>query len=152
MEALWLEQLKKNPLFQYLSTGEIVAILELAVKQDYEKGDLVFKEDDEAKNLFIIETGLVAMTKRIKANTERTIVTETKGGAFGWSALLVPYRYSTSAICREPSHLLALEGTKLRKLCYQKPEMGMKVMEGLAQFMADRIYSTNLRLIDAMWI
>ena len=151
METLWLEELKKNPLFQTLETSEITTILGLATRQDYEAGDVVFKEDKEATKLYIVEKGLVAMIKQIKPGTERTIVTETRGGAFGWSALLPPHRTGASAKCREASQLLVIDGARLRELCYQKPELGVKVMEGLARFMASRIYWTNLRLIDAMW-
>ena len=94
----------------------------------------------------------MAMILQLKAGTERTVVTEARGGAFGWSALLPPYRRTTSAVCREASELLELDGTKVRELCYKEPLLGVKVMEGLAQFIANRIYWTNLRLIDAMWI
>ena len=152
METLGLEELKKIPLFQNLESDEIASILELSERQNYGMDDFVFRQDDEAKRLFIVEKGTIAMIIQLKPGTERTVVTESRGGAFGWSALLPPYRYTTSAKCREPSHLLTLDGLKLRELCYQKPHLGVKVMEGLAQFIANRIYSTNLILIDAMWI
>lgn len=152
METLGPEELKKIPLFQNLDSDEAAKILGLSERQNYEKGDVVFQQDQEAKKLFIVEKGVVAMVIQLKPGTEQTVVTESRGGAFGWSALLPPYRYTTSAKCREPSQLLALDGSKVRELCYKEPSLGVKVMEGLAQFIANRISSTNLRLIGAMWM
>jgi CRP-like cAMP-binding protein len=152
METLEPEELKKIPLFQNLDRNEMAEVLELSKRQDYAKDDFVFQQDQEAKRLFIIEKGLVAMIIQLRPGTERVVATESRGGAFGWAALLPSHRHTTSAKCREPSRLLVFDGAKVRELCYENPRLGVKVMEGLAQFIANRIYSTNLRMIDAMWI
>lgn len=152
METFGPEELKKVTLFQNLDDDEIAKILGLAERRNYGKGEVVFRQDQEAKRLFIVEDGTVAMIMKLRPGTERTVVTEGRGGAFGWSALLPPYRHTTLAKCREPSQLLEFEGARIRELCYQEPLLGVKVMEGLAQFIANRVYWTNLRLIDAMWI
>ncbi|TEU16156.1 MAG: cyclic nucleotide-binding domain-containing protein [Dehalococcoidia bacterium] len=152
METLAPEELKKIPLFQNLDSNEVAEVLKLSERQDYAKDDFVFQQEDEAKRLFIVEKGLVAMVIQLKPGTVRVIATESRGGAFGWAALLPSQRHTTSAKCQEPSRLLVLDGTKVRELCYENPRLGVKVMEGLAQFIANRIYSTNLRMLDAMWI
>ncbi len=152
MEELGPEELKKIALFQNLDSNEMAEILKLSERQEYAKGDVVFRQEDEAKKLFIVEKGLVAMVIQLKPGTERMIATESRGGAFGWAALLPPQHHTASATCQEPSRLLVLDGAKVRDLCYQNPRLGVKVMEGLARFIANRIYSTNLRMLDAMWV
>ena len=151
METLEVGELKKIPIFQNLDDGEMSEILKLSNRQNYAKDDFVFKQDEEAKRLFIVEKGLVAIIIQLRPGTERSIATESRGGAFGWSSLLPPYHYTTSAKCREPSQLLVLDGSKIREYCYEKPHVGVKVMEGLAQFIANRIYWTNLRMMDTIW-
>lgn len=153
MEPLGIEELKKkNPLFQILENDQAAKVLALAERVKYEKDDIVFEQDQEAKRLFIVEEGLVAMVIQLRPTLERIVATESRGGAFGWAALLPPFRHTTIARCNEPSQLLALDGKKLRELCYQEPSLGVKFMEGLAYFIANRIYWTNLKMIDAMWI
>ncbi len=152
METLEPGEFKKIPIFQNFDTVEVSEILKLSERQNYAKGDFVFKQDEEAKRLFIVEKGLVAMIIQLRPGTERSIATESRGGAFGWAALLPPYRHTTAAKCREPSQLLVFDGSKIREFCYQKPHLGVKFMEGLAHFIAKRIHWTNLRMIDAMWI
>ena len=61
METLGPEELKKIPIFQNLDDAEISEILELSERQNYVKEDAVFQQDEEAKKLFIVEKGLVAM-------------------------------------------------------------------------------------------
>jgi CRP-like cAMP-binding protein len=152
METLGPGELKRIALFQDLDSNEMAEILKMSERQEYAKDDLVFRQEDEAKQLFIVEKGLVAMVIQLKPGAERVVATESRGGAFGWAALLPPQHHTTSAKCQEPTRLLVLDGAKVRELCYKNPRLGVKVMEGLARFIANRIYSTNLRMLDAMWI
>ena len=152
MEKSLLEELvKKNPMFQNLERDEVAKIFAPSETQNYQAGDFVFAQDQEAKKLFIVEKGLVGMILQLKPGTERMVATEPSGGLFGWNALLPPYRYTTSAKCLEPSQLVTLDGSKVRELCFQEPRLGVRLMEGLASFIANRIYWTNIRLIDDIW-
>ena len=53
METLEMGELKKIPIFQNLDDGEMSEILKLSNRQNYAKDDSVFKQDEEAKMLFI---------------------------------------------------------------------------------------------------
>ena len=150
-KSLLEELMKKNLLFQNLESDEVAKVLSLSEKLDYQAGDFIFEQDQEAKKLFVVERGLVGMILQLKPGTERTVATESSGGLFGWAALLPPYRHTTSAKCLEPSQLVTLEGSKVRELCFKEPHLGVKIMEGLARFIANRIYWTNTRLIDDIW-
>lgn len=131
METLGTEALKKNLLFQDLGPEQLKKIIGFSKRQTFEAGSLVFSPDEEAKQLFILEKGLVGIIIQIRPGTQLTISTESKGGLFGWSALVPPHRYTASAKCLEQSQLLALEGAKLRELCYLKPDIGVRIMEDL---------------------
>ena len=145
------EDLATNPLFQGFDTKEIEKLLRFVERQNYNKGDFIFKQDDEAHKLYIIEKGMVNILLQLKSTTQLTIATETSGGAFGWSALIPPHRYTADAKCLEPCQLLALDGAKVRELCYQEPDLGVKLMENLACFIAKRLQNTDLALVGAMW-
>ena len=149
MEILSSYSLQKNPLFQNLDLEERKRIFGLAEKQNYNAGDFVFQEGEEATKLFVVESGLVGIVVQLGPGNELTIVTESEGGAFGWAAVLPPHRYTASAKCFQPSQLLALEGAKLREICHREPRFGVKFMEGLACFIAVRLRNTNLALLNA---
>ena len=151
METLGTEALKKNPVFQDLDSEQLKKIIGFSERQKYEAGSFVFLQDKEARQLFVLEKGLVGIIIQIRPGTQLTIATESKGGLFGWSALVPPHRYTASAKCLEQSQILAFEGAKLREFCYLKPDIGIRIMEGLARLIALRLQSTNLQALDAMW-
>ena len=151
MEQLMPEELKKNPLFEGLDLDEISKIMGFAERKNYNKGDFVFAQDDEARKLYVIEKGLVNIVLQIRPTTHLTIVTEAKGGAFGWAAVLPPHRHTATATCLEPCQLLEIDGSKLREICYQEPQLGVKFMEGMARFIAVRLRNTNLAMLETFW-
>jgi CRP-like cAMP-binding protein len=145
------EDLTTNPLFQGFDTDQIEQVLKFVERENYKKGDFIFKQNDTAHKLYIIEQGLVNIRLKIRESTDLTIVTEGKGAAFGWSALIPPHHYTADAKCLEPCQVLALDGAKIRELCYQVPTLGVKLMENLAHFIAVRLQHTNLAMVGAMW-
>lgn len=150
MEVAGLEHLKKNPVFRNLDPAEMEKVVGLFERRSYRAGDSVLTQDEEAKTLFIVERGLVGITMRATHTSEVTVATESSGGAFGWSALVHPQRYTASAKCFQDSELFALDGAKLRELCYREPRLGVKIMEGLACLVAMRLDSARVQLLD-MW-
>lgn len=151
MANLGPQELKANPLFQYLELEEIDRVLGMAQRESFQKGESVFRQDDEAKKLYLVEKGLIAMVLQISPDRQLTIVTEGRGGAFGWAALLPPHKHSAVARCSEATDLLAIDGPKLRELCFGEPALGVRLMQGVAQFIAARLYNTNLVMLNAMW-
>lgn len=151
METLGPEALKENQLFQDLEPEMLRKILEFSERREYEAGSLVFSQDEEAEKIFLVEDGLVGVIMEIDPSTKLTIATESKGGIVGWSAVIPPHNYTALAKCFKHSWLVALDGKKLRELCHQEPELGLRVMEELATLIAFRLQKTNLQVLDAMW-
>ena len=151
MARLQPEEIRKILLFEYLTVDEITKIIGLGERRQYNTDDFIFQQDDEAKNLYIVEDGLVGMIVQLRPNTRLTVATESKGGAFGWAALLPPNSHSAAAKCFQPSEIIALSGEKLRDLCYLELDMGVRFMEGLARFIVERLNNTNLVMLEAMW-
>jgi len=144
------EHLKQNPILQHLDIAELKKVVELSERKTYKAGDFVFKQNEAATKLYFVDKGRVGIIMQPTSTRQVTVSTESRGGVFGWSALLHPRVYTAAAKCFEDCELLALEGTKLRELCYREPRLGVKVMEGLASLIAARLDSTRLQLMD-MW-
>ena len=151
MEVPELEDLRGNLMFQELELEEMREILGFSERQTYSADSFVFKQDEESHKLFLVEKGLIGVIIQIRPSTQLAIATESRGGILGWSALVPPHVYTASAKCFEQTELLAIEGRKLRELCYQNTGLGVKVMEGLARLIAVRLQKTNLQVLDAMW-
>jgi len=128
------EDLTTIPLFQGFDIKQIEKLLRFAEERSYNQGDFIFKQNEEAKKLYILEKGTVDIVLNPPSKPQMTIATETSGGVFGLPAIRAPHRYTADAKCLEPCQLLALDGEKVRELCYQEPDLGGQLMENLAFF------------------
>ena len=143
-----LEYLRQNPVFRRLTTEEMKMIIDLSETETYGAGDVVFVQGDPAKKLFFVEKGRVGISLQPTSTRQVTVTTEYQGGVFGWSALMPPQIYTASARCFDDCELLAVDGAKLRELCYREPTIGVKAMEGLALLIAGRLDNARLQLLD----
>ncbi len=58
------QTLKKIPLFSHFENEELEVIQGLLVPRSFKTGSIIFKENDEAKELFILLSGTVAITRQ----------------------------------------------------------------------------------------
>ena len=67
-------------------------------------------------------------------------------GALGISALIVPWRYTTSARVTRPSRLIRLDAAKLWDLCANDTELALGLMTEVAQAAMARLHATRVQL------
>ena len=67
-----------------------------------------------------------------------------EGEIFGISALIgARETYGYSAVCLEETEVIEVDGQKLMSLCEEKPEVGVRVLRGLTQVVAERLYAAR---------
>lgn len=67
--------------------------------------------------------------------------------AFGWSGLIPTYHYSSNAVCRKPTRVVAIEGRPLAHLIERDPLMGFIVMRRIAEMISARLRENRLALL-----
>jgi len=77
---------------------------------------------------------------------EVTIYRTGGGELFGWSALVEPYRYTSSAKCAEKTEEIYIKGSDLLKLFEQYPRTGYVVMRNLSAIISSRLTETRQKL------
>ncbi|MBI5956978.1 MAG: cyclic nucleotide-binding domain-containing protein [Chloroflexi bacterium] len=140
-------------IFQGLSDEQIKEIAALAKEEEFEEGAVIFQEDTEAENLYILEEGRVALRFRLivrPLSKETTVDTVRRGEAFGWSALVKPHRLTASAICAERAKAVVIRGKELRELFEKNHHVGYIVMTNIAEIIATRLRDVRLQLIREM--
>lgn len=148
------ETLKRCELFLGLDDNDIQKIVELPSCQvtSYNARETIFKFGETARNLYVLENGQINLVLRLLDSSARppkpTVVrTITKGGIFGWAALVPPYVRIMSAITREPSKLIALSGNELHTLFENEPRLGYEVMYGLIKVIGSRVWNIEQLLV-----
>jgi len=104
---------------------------------DYDRGDVVFREGDEPRYMYVVLSGSVDIIAR-----DRVIETIAEGNALGIVSLLDGERRTTTARAREPSSLAIIDGKKFRYMIEEMPNFCWYVMGELAH----RLRTTNAAL------
>ena len=127
----------------------MLAIGEFCHDEVHGEGYALLLEDKPANTLYVVERGKVALDKKVQIGRHSTPRNATigyvgPGKVAGFSALAQPHVYSTSAVCVEPTRVIAVDGIKLRGYLEAHPEAGLKVMNVLASIISSRYRnSTN---------
>jgi len=124
---------------------EKIASLPSWQRNTYGAGESVFRENDIAKDFYILEEGevrLVVASRKGRGTKEPVRVsvdTITKGDVFGWSSLVAPHSRNMSAVCVRPSTILSITGAELSHLMDHNHSLGYEVMKSLVRVIGKRL-------------
>ncbi len=137
------ERLRRSEIFGELCEADRIAIAEFCREQTCQEGEFVLIEDAPAEALFVVERGKLALEKKVQIGRHSTPRNATigyvePGKVAGFSALVEPHEYSTSAVCVEPTRVVRIDAPALRAYLREHPAAGLKVMNTLAVLIGDR--------------
>ena len=134
-------------LFERMSASQLERIEAIASEQKIQKGQWLFREDDEAENFYLIKEGAIELLTLVDEKIEIPIsMVRGKNGCFGISALVPPFRYTLSARAAQNSNLLVFRRADLEKLKQDDPGLVCIIMNNLAQKLLARLKETRQEL------
>jgi len=142
--------LGKLDIFSGLSRKELKALEGVSEEVHYTKGDIIFREYDEAQKLYVLLRGSVSIQFEVGHHQEAVVHVAGDGQALGWSALIQPYRFTASARCRENSVIVEVDRAGLKVLMDKDCYLGFVIMEKLAELVSMRLRETRLQLISML--
>ena len=142
------EILQRLDVFDGLTPHELKAVTGISELVEYPKGSMVFKENEDARKLYVLLEGKVAIQYEVGRNMEAIVHTVTAGQAFGWSALVQPYQFTASARCMEDSSIVTVDRASMRGLIEMDCHLGFLIMEKLAELISGRLRDTRIQLIS----
>jgi len=121
----------------------------LAWSVEWEPDEIIFREGEVGRYLYIIEEGRVALEVRKPPSQESiTILTVGRGQIFGWSSVFYDRPKSATARALVPTRALALDARGLSQLFDKNPELGYILTRRLLQVVSERLKATRLQLLD----
>jgi CRP/FNR family transcriptional regulator len=131
-------------LFEGLSESQIERIIAVAQELNFEKGQWLFNEEQEAAHLYLVKAGAVELVIKVEDAIEIPIaIIRSDNGCLGVSALIEPHRYTLSARCLDDSTLLAISKTRLEDLMSADADMRCIIMTNLATKLLNRLKETR---------
>jgi CRP/FNR family cyclic AMP-dependent transcriptional regulator len=131
--------------FEGAALDELVVAAESRV---FNRGDVLFTEDDEATELFVVERGRIAIANKSIDGRESVVALMEQGDLFGEMALFDRQIRSAEARALETSTVAAIPYAPLRAIYDRRPELLWNVVE----LLAGRLRHTNEGLADSVFL
>ena len=136
--------LAKAPLFAGFGSGELKRLARNLYPRQYQAGEVVLKEGEEAAGFYIVSSGQVEVVKDLGGPKETVLATLGAGDFFGEMALLDGYPRSASIRALEDGQCLAMTRWDFLAELKSSPDMAVQLMRTLAR----RLRQTDARLTE----
>lgn len=139
-------------LFKNVSEGTLAEIAKISREFDAKKGEVIFKEGEDADKLHFLVSGNVALRVKLTSRPESVTVSvvNKQYESFGWSGVVPPYHYTAAAQCEEDSHILEIPGGKFMEILQKDTEDGFKVMQRITEIIASRLRNSRQALLKTL--
>jgi len=136
------------PIISGLPDGPRARLTARTARLDLDPGVTFMHEGDVTQFLAIIIRGRVALRLRVPERGGVTILTLDPGDIVGWSAIVPPYRATTSATTLEATELAIVEAEELRGLIVSDIELAAALLPRVLETVAARVAATRDQLLD----
>lgn len=139
--------LKEKPLFVGLQKEELALIIENSEIRKFQKDDIIIKEGEMERTMYVILSGSVSVFKGeirlTNLGSDNRLTTLYKGTFFGEMSLIDMEPRSATIIANEPTELLILDFNKLLTVCSPKSSIFAVLYQNIAIMLSRRLRNTN---------
>jgi CRP-like cAMP-binding protein len=139
--------LRRVPLFSQLKDRELREFQRISHIRTYSPEETIFYEGEPGVGMYIIQTGVVKITKSSEGEHGDTLLAElSDGDFFGELALLDDSPRSANAIATKDTTVIGIFRPDLLTLFHKKPKLGNVILVKLADMIGARLKATNEEL------
>lgn len=113
-----------------------------------EPGLELFHEGEPSDTFGVVIRGRVALRTLVPERGEVTILTVEPGDVYQWSALVPPYRATSTGVAIEPVESIVFDGAALRAALRADPELAAALYPRILVAVARRLNATRMQLLD----
>jgi CRP/FNR family transcriptional regulator, cyclic AMP receptor protein len=151
-EMITTEVLAEIGLFEGLTDEHLGMIASFSEEVFYPAETVIFQEGEEAKNLFLVMEGSIALQLQLTSRPVHITVgiVNQPNESLGWSGVIAPFHYTATARCQADSRMLVIDGSKLMRLLEGAPEVGFGVVCRIAEIISLRLRSSRTALLKTL--
>lgn len=129
-------------MFRDLKAEELAMLAGEAKRRQKQKGQLVFAQGDTSKEMFLLKSGRVKLTKILENGSEITLDIRKSGDFIGENMLSEDLEYPVNAVCMENTLTCGFSKSQFEEIILQYPNIGLQVIKN----MSDRISQLTSRV------
>jgi CRP-like cAMP-binding protein len=145
-----LTVLRAAPFTQGMESKHIKKLASLAVEVKFRPDEVIFREGDEGRAIYLIQEGEVVVESHVAGHGQVTMLTLGPGELLGWSSLFPPRRKTSSARTIKPTWAIAIDADQLQEAFHTDHELETAVIRRVADVIANRLKATRRHLIDSL--
>ena len=116
--------------------------------KEFPKGTVLFREGETGKEMFVLQSGRVVITKTVR-DTDKTLAVLGPGEFFGEMALISNKPRNATAVVEEPSRLLVIDPKTFEGMIRGNSEIAVRMIKKLAERLGEAdAQIENLLLTD----
>lgn len=135
-------------IFAGIPGDDVRAVLALARRSTYRRGEVVFHRHDPADAVHLVTKGRFDVRVATALGDEVALAIRGPGETFGELAVMTEAERSATVTALEPGETLVVRGTELRRLARLHPSID----EVLVRLLAERVAFLSERLVEAYTI
>ena len=143
-----IDLLARSELFSAFDEAALQKLVGSARPVECERNFVVFEEEDEADELFVVRSGRIAVGRRSFDRRESLVALMETGDLFGEMPLFDQGTRSASARALEHSQILGIPYGVVREALDTRPELLWEVV----RLLAERLRNTDSALADAVFL
>lgn len=116
------------PMFNSLSNDEKKEIAIISDHHNFKKGETIYNQGSKGKDLYIIHTGEVKISRLTKDGKEQVIRTLNPGDFMGELSLFLENTHTDFASVLKDAQICILDGDKFKDLLTQIPTISVKLL------------------------
>ena len=139
-----LDLLKRCFWFSCVDSASLLSLARFSKSKIFNKGEMIFSEDDKAEYLYILADGAVDLVKSVSSGKEHLVRSVGKGEMFAEAAMFSGDSYPATAVAKVKSQLFAINKKDFIAFIEKHPDASLKIMGTMARLLRH----LNLKLAE----
>ena len=130
-------KIRRNTLWATLTDEEVDLFNQKVICREYTLGETIFREGDNCKGLYFVESGLVGAQK-INIDGNATLVRiASKGDTLGYRPFLAKQTHRAEAVIIEDARICFINAGTVRIILQKNHELGLRFLERTARVLGE---------------
>jgi len=142
--------LKEQVLLQDIDKAGINKIAKITRQVSIKKGEPLFKEKDDTKGLWLIQSGKIEISRVTADGWRQTLVVLTAGHFFGELSILENRKHVASAVALEDTELRLLPKEDFDKMMEEDCALALNIVKRIAIVMSKNLRRMNDKFLSAL--
>ncbi len=145
-----IDLLVEIPMFDQIKSDDLKILARSMNFMDFQPREVIFNEGDKGDFVCFVTRGALDVVKKNEKGKDVVIATLGKGRSIGEMSIIDDFPRSATVRAKTQSTLLILTRKRFEEMLEQHPQIGVKLLKGIAKFMSMNMRKTSSLLADYM--